>query len=236
MPGYELGRSTFATRDAAEQSAAANAFLWKVYRWMSVGLALTGAVAWFTANTPAVHQVVFGNPLVFYGLLIGELAMVLAFSAMVRHVRSATAAGMFLAYSAMNGLTMAFVFLLYTQSSVASVFLITAGSFAGLSFFGATTQRDLSPVGRFMLFGLIGVIIASVVNIFLASPAIYWVTTYAGVLIFAGLTAYDTQKLKALYAERGEGGNLALQGALILYLDFVNLMLFLLRLLGDRRR
>ena len=220
---------------AAAGAAAVNAFLWRTYRWMSVGLGLTGVVAYVVAATPAVHEVIFGNPMLFYGLLIGEVLMVIAFSRMVHRVPFGTAAAMFLAYSAVNGLTLSFIFLLYTQSSVAQVFFVTAGAFAGLSFVGATTKKDLSGIGRFLIMGLIGLIIASVVNLFLASPAIYWITTYAGVLIFAGLTAYDTQKLKKAFATHGDRGNLALHGALILYLDFINLMLFLLRLLGRRR-
>jgi FtsH-binding integral membrane protein len=220
---------------AAADTAAVNDFLWKTYRWMSFGLALTGLVAWVVANTPAVSNVIFTNPMLFYGLLIGEVVMVIAFTRMVSRLSFAQAAAMFLAYSAVNGLTLSFIFLIYTQGSVAQVFFITAGTFAGLSFFGATTKRDLSPMGRFLVFGLIGFLIASVVNIFLASGPLYWIITYAGVAIFAGLTAYDTQKLKNIYAAQGEGGNLALRGALILYLDFVNLMLLLLRILGRRR-
>lgn len=219
----------------AVASAAVNEFLWKTYRWMSVGLALTGMVAFLVANTPAITNVVFGNPILFYGLLIGELIMVVAFSRMVGRLSFGQAAAMFLAYAAVNGITFSFVFLVYTSTSVAQVFFVTAGSFAGLSFVGATTKKDLSPMGRFLFFGLIGVIIASVVNIFFASSALYWITTYAGILVFAGLTAYDTQKLKNLYAHQGEAGNLALQGALMLYLDFINLMLLLLRVLGNRR-
>ncbi len=214
---------------------ATNAFLWGVYRWMTVGLAATGIVALLTVSSPAVLEVIFGNRIVFYGLLLGELAMVVSFSSLAHRVSGATAALMFVGYAALNGLTFASIFLIYTHASIAQVFFISAGAFAALSFYGSVTQRDLSPVGRFMFMGLIGLIIASVVNIFWANSALYWVSTYAGVLIFAGLTAYDTQKLKALYAQQGASGNLALQGALILYLDFINLFLMLLRLFGNRR-
>lgn len=233
--GYQSQRAATGYSETV-RAAEVNEFLWKTYRWMSAGLGLTGLVAWFTANTPAIANAVFSNPILFYGLLIGEVLMVVAFTRMVSRVSFGQAAAMFLGYSAVNGITMSFIFLAYTQSSVATVFFITAGSFAGLSFIGATTQKDLSGFGRFLIFGLIGILIASVVNIFLSNPAIYWVTTYAGVLVFAGLTAYDTQKLKNMYLQAGEGGNLPLSGALMLYLDFINLMLFLLRLLGDRRR
>lgn len=212
-----------------------SAFLWGVYRWMTVGLAVTGLVALVTVSSPAMLDFIFGNRIVFYGLLIGELAMVMTFSAMAQRVSGATAALMFIGYAALNGLTFASIFLAYTQASIAQVFFVTAGAFAALSFYGSVTRRDLSPIGRFMFMGLIGLIIASVVNIFWANPALYWVSTYAGVLIFAGLTAYDTQKLKALYAEHGASGNLALQGALVLYLDFINLFLMMLRLFGSRR-
>jgi len=142
---------------------------------------------------------------------------------------------MFFLYAGITGLTFSVIFLLYTSSSIASTFLVTAGTFAGISVFGAVTKRDLSGVGRFALFALIGLIIASVVNIFLHSSALMWLTTFAGILIFAALTAYDTQKLKAMYAA-GVGGNLALRGALTLYLDFINMFLFLLRIFGQRNR
>lgn len=214
---------------------AVGAFLWKTYRWMSVGLAVTGLFALLVAHTPALTELIFGNRMIFYGLLIGELVMVVAFSAMAARLSFGAAAAMFIAYAAVNGLTLSFIFLIYTSSSVAQVFFITAGSFAGLAFIGATTKRDLSPMRSFLYIGLIGLILASVVNIFLANPAIYWITTYAGVIIFAGLTAYDTQKLKTMFASGGEQGNLAIRGALILYLDFINLLLMLLRIFGRRR-
>jgi hypothetical protein len=221
--------------EAIAGAEATSAFLWKTYRWMSVGLAVTGLVALAVANTPALTELIFGNRVIFYGLLIGELLMVIAFSSMAGRLPFGAAAAMFLAYAGINGLTMSFIFLIYTSSSVAQVFFITAGSFAGLSFIGATTKRDLSPMRSFLVIGLIGFILASVVNLFLANPAIYWITTYAGVLIFAVLTAYDTQKLKMLFAAGGEQGNLAIRGALTLYLDFINLLLLLLRIFGRRR-
>jgi len=231
---YDFGSASRAFAQTT-QSEAANAFLWRVYRWMTLGLLVTGFVALWTVSTPAVLQAIFGNSIVFYGLLFGELGMVIAFSSVARRATQTTAAAMFLAYAAMNGLTFASIFVLYTHASIAQVFFITAGAFAALSVYGSVTRRDLSPIGRFMFMGLIGLVIASVVNIFWASPALYWVSTYAGVLIFAGLTAYETQRLKQLYAAGGGAGNLALQGALVLYLDFINLFLMLLRLFGDRR-
>lgn len=225
-----LGRAESRTRSADRAD-----FFWKTYQWMSLGLGLTGLVAFIVANTPAIASIVLGNSIVFYGVIIAELAMVWSFSSKAHRMPTGKAAAMFLAYSALNGLTFSAIFLTYTQESIFQVFLISGGSFAGLSLFGMVTKRDLSPMGQFLFFGVIGIIIASVVNIFVASSALFTIINYGGVLVFAGLTAYDTQKLKNLYDARGEGGNLALRGALSLYLDFINLFLFLLRILGDRR-
>jgi FtsH-binding integral membrane protein len=221
-------------RPLASEAESANDILWVTYRWMSVGLGITGLVAWLVSNSPAALGLVLGNRLTFYALMAVELGLVLAFSAVARRASTAVAAAMFFAYAAINGLTFSVIFIVYTSASIASTFLVSAGAFAGLSLFGAVTHRDLSGVGRFALFALIGLIIASVVNIFLVSSALLWLTTFAGVAIFAALTAYDTQKLKALYAA-GETGNLALRGALTLYLDFINMFLFMLRLFGRRR-
>lgn len=215
-------------------TASASDILWVTYRWMSLGLAITGLVAWFVSQSPAAIELVLGNRLVFYGLILAQLGLVFAFNAVAVRASTAAAAAMFFVYAGVTGLTFSTLFLLYTASSIASTFLVSAGAFAGLSAFGAVTRRDLSGVGRFAMFALIGLILASVVNIFLASTALVWVTTLAGVAIFAALTAYDTQKLLALYAA-GEGGNLALRGALTLYLDFINMFMFLLRLFGRRR-
>jgi len=215
-------------------TASASDILWVTYRWMSLGLALTGLVAWFVSQSPAAIELVLGNRLVFYGLIIAQLGLVFAFNAVAVRASTATAAAMFFVYAGVTGLTFSTIFLVYTASSIASTFLVSAGAFAGLSAFGAVTRRDLSSVGRFAMFALIGLVLASVVNLFLASTALVWITTFAGVAIFAALTAYDTQKLLALYAA-GEGGNLALRGALTLYLDFINMFMFLLRLFGRRR-
>ena len=224
-----------ADRDLSSTADKSHDLLWVAYRWMSLGLALTGLVAFFISESPSATHFILGNRMVFFGLLFAELGMVIAFSAAAARVTAATAALMFLSYAALNGLTLSVIFLAYTQASLAETFFVTAGTFGALSLYGATTKRDLGPVGQFMSFGLIGLVIATVVNIFWANSVLYWATTYIGVFIFAGLTAYDTQKLKALFAARGEGQNLPLQGALILYLDFVNMFLFLLRLFGRRR-
>ena len=229
-----MNRYQATARPLVAQTESVNDILWVTYRWMSVGLGITGLVAWLVSQSPAALDVVVGNRIVFYGLLIAQLGLVIAFSPVAARASTAVAGAMFFVYAALTGLTFSVIFLVYTSSSIASTFLITAGAFAGLSVFGAVTRRDLSGVGRFAIFALIGLIIASVVNFFLASTALMWLTTFAGVAIFAALTAYDTQKLKALYAA-GVGGNLALRGALTLYLDFINMFLFLLRLFGRRR-
>ena len=229
---YHFGTQTAGARQGVSD---ASEFLWKTYRWMSLGLAATGIVAWMVASSPALLSALLGNKILFYGLLLGELALVFTISARVHRMTAQGAAAMFLLYAALNGVTFSFIFAIYTQSSIAQTFFVTAGAFGGLSFVGATTKKDLSAMGSFMYMGLFGLIIASVVNIFLQSSAVYWISTYAGVVIFAGLTAWDTQKLKTMYAQRGEAGNLAIHGALMLYLDFINLFLMLLRVLGDRR-
>jgi FtsH-binding integral membrane protein len=229
-----VNRYQATTRPVAVENESANDILWVTYRWMSIGLGITGLVAWLVARSPAAVDLVVGNRIVFFGLLFAQLGMVFAFSAVAARASTAVAAAMFFAYAALTGVTFSVLFLAYTSSSIASTFLVTGGTFAGLCVFGAVTRRDLSAVGRFALFAVIGLIVASVVNIFLASPALMWLTTLAGVVIFAALTAYDTQKLKALYAAGGAAGNLALRGALTLYLDFINMFLFLLRLFGRR--
>jgi FtsH-binding integral membrane protein len=219
----------------ATSTESANDILWVTYRWMSVGLAITGVVAWLVAHSPGAVELFVGNRIVFYGLAFAQLGLVVAFSAMVTRVSTATAAAMFFGYAAITGLTFSVLFLVFTSASIASTFFVTAGTFAGLSVFGAVTRRDLSVVGRFAVFALIGLVVASIVNIFLASSALMWLTTFAGILIFAALTAYDTQQLKEMYRAEGFGRNLALRGALKLYLDFINMFLFLLNLFGRRR-
>lgn len=233
--GNDAYRRTVGLADRSFAAAETSAFFAKTYRWMAVGLALTGLVAYSVANSPAALELVVYNRGLFYGLLFAELGLVFAFSSVAHRVSSFAAAAMFVTYAILNGLTFSVIFLMYTQTSVAQLFFVTAGAFAGLSFVGATTKRDLAPIGRFMIMGLIGLVIASIVNIFVQSGALQFVMSCVGVLVFAGLTAYDTQKLKELYAARGEAGNLALRGALTLYLDFINLFLFLLRLFGTRR-
>lgn len=214
-------------------------FIRRVYNWMGLGLAATALVALYTASNPQLLKMIFGNSLVFFGLILAELGLVIWLSAAINRLHYSTASMMFFVYSALNGLTMSVIFLAYTQASIASTFFVTAGTFGAMSFYGYTTKRDLSNWGSFLFMGLIGIVLASVVNIFLHSPMINWVVTYAGILVFVGLTAYDTNKLKEMaragFADEETEGKSAVMGALALYLDFINLFLMLLRIMGSRR-
>jgi uncharacterized protein len=214
-------------------------FLVRVYGWMSAGLAVTGLVALVVASSETLIRAILLNRVVFYGLLIGELAAVWSFGSIARRFSSGVAAAAFFTYATLNGLTFSVIFLVYTASSIGGTFFITAGTFGAVSAYGAATKRDLTGVGSFMFMGLIGIIIASVVNLFLGSEMISWVVAYLGVIIFTGLTAYHTQKILALNVLGNEGTDEdrkeAITGALILYLDFINLFLSLLRLMGRRR-
>ncbi len=211
----------------------------RVYGWMATGLMLTAIVSLFVISSPELLRFIFGNRMVFFGLVIGELGMVVALSAAINRLSGATAILMFLVYAALNGATMASIFLVYTGASISSTFFVTAGTFGAMTVYGRVTQRDLTSWGSFLFMGLVGIIIASVVNIFLKSPAVSWVVSCCGVLVFVGLTAYDTQKIKMLarmqFADRDGESRAAVLGALTLYLDFINLFLMLLRLFGQRR-
>jgi hypothetical protein len=222
---------------------AVSAFLGRVYRMMALGLGVTGLVALLVASSPAAMQFLLANRGILLLLLVAQLVTVFAFTGLVNRVSAGAAAAMFFGYAALSGVTFSTIFLVYTSSSIAGTFFVTAGAFAGLSAYGAVTKRNLDGLGSFLFMGLIGLVLASVVNIFLGSPAIYWLTTFMGVIVFTGLTAYDTAKLKRLAASSSSGqlsGELgrkvALQGALMLYLDFINLFLMLLRIFGGRRR
>jgi uncharacterized protein len=237
-PNQSRAQAVPAGRVLAASEEAARAFLQRVYLYMSVGLTVTGVVALGMVSSPTALQFVFGNPLVFYGLVIAELGLVWAFTPVARRASAGVAAAMFFGYAALSGVTFSVIFLRYTYGSIGSTFIVTAGTFAALSAYGAVTKRDLSALGSFCLMGLVGLVLASVVNIFLGSSMLYWLTTFVGVIVFTGLTAYDTAQLKALGAmgEEGEAQTKnALRGALVLYLDFINLFLLLLRLLGRRR-
>jgi uncharacterized protein len=213
-------------------------FITKVYGWMTLALVITGAIAWTVASSPALISIFLANKLVFWGLIIGELAMVWYLSAAVQRMSANTATFVFLMYALLNGLTLSVIFLVYTLGSIASTFFVTAATFGVMSAYGYFTKTDLTKIGNLLFMALIGLIIASLVNIFLKNSTLYWIITYAGVLIFVGLTAYDTQKIKEMNIIGNEGTEEdhkeAIMGALTLYLDFINLFLYLLRILGNR--
>lgn len=210
----------------------------KVYVWMTLALVLTGITAYGVANSLTLVETIFSNQLLFWGLIIAEFGLVFGISAAINRLSLATATLLFILYSVINGVTLSAIFLAYTASSIAQVFFITAGTFAAMSIYGYTTKKDLSSWGNLLFMALIGIIIASVANFFLKSDMLSLIVSYIGVIIFVGLTAYDTQKIKELlyeYGDEGEGGQkIALLGALSLYLDFINLFIYLLRIFGKR--
>lgn len=213
-------------------------FFSRVYGFMVLALAISGVAAFFVANNVGIQRVIFGNQLVFFGLIIGELVLVFILSARIQSMSRQTATLLFIAYSIVNGLTLSAVFLVYTSSSIASIFLISALMFGGMSLYGLKTKSDLNSAGRYLIMGLIGVIIASVVNMLLRSSTLNWLISILTVVIFTGLTAYDTQKLLNIskYDDGSENfQKVAIIGALQLYLDFINIFLALLRLFGNRR-
>lgn len=218
--------------------ALVQSFFMQVYGWMTSGLLATGILAYYTAHSPFLLSMIFSSKFVFYGLLIANLGIVFVLSRSIQSLSATAASFLFFTYAALNGLTLASIFLLYTQESIATVFFITAGTFGAMTAYGYLTKSDLSKWGSILFMSLIGLIIASLVNLFLQSPALMWVLTYVGVLIFVGLTAYDTQRLKEMaYSlnDEEEVGKFAVLGALTLYLDFINLFLYLLRIFGKRR-
>ncbi|PLR44076.1 hypothetical protein CYR40_16060 [Chimaeribacter arupi] len=215
-------------------------YMAQVYGWMTCGLLLTAFVSWYAANTPAVMQAIFSSQITFFGLIIAQLAVVFVLSGLVNRLSGAAATALFMLYSVLTGLTMSSIFVLYTYSSIASTFVVTGGMFGAMSLFGYTTRRDLSGMGSMLFMALIGIVLASLVNIWLKSTALMWAVTYIGVIVFVGLTAYDTQKLKNIGeqldpADRDGFRKYSIVGALTLYLDFINLFLMLLRIFGNRR-
>ena len=218
-----------------------NQFIQGVYNWMAVGLGLTGLVAFFVASSPAVAQLIFGNSIIFFGLIFGELGLVFYLSSRVHKMSASKATGLFLFYAALNGATLSIIFFAYTASSIASTFFVCAGIFVACSIYGMTTKKDLTSLGSFMFMGLIGIILASVINMFFRSDAVAMIVSYIGVFVFVGLTAYDTQKLKTMALTQPDGLDASvirkgsILGALSLYLDFINMFLFLLRILGVSR-
>ena len=232
-------QSTARTADARTQ-VQVNSFIRSVYNWMGIGLGLTGLIAYFVGNSPTMVQMIYSNTLLFFGLIAAELGMVFYLSARVQKIQASTATALFVIYSALNGVTLSFIFIAYTPASITSTLFVCAATFAACSVFGFVTKRDLTSLGSFMFMGLIGIIVASLINIFIQSSAMTTIISYIGVLVFVGLTAYDTQKLKnmAMTQPAGlEAGVIrkgAIMGALSLYLDFINLFLMLLYIMGGR--
>ncbi|MBK6931450.1 MAG: Bax inhibitor-1/YccA family protein [Saprospirales bacterium] len=224
--------------DAEQVQREQIAFIYKVYAWMGGALLLTAVVALLTASSPVMIQLIFGSKILFYGLIIGELALVWYLSAAIQRMSATAATGWFLAYAFVNGLTLSFIFLVYTAASLAGTFFVTAATFGAMSVYGYFTKRDLTTWGNLLFMALIGLILASLVNMFFNNEMIYWITTYVGIIIFVGLVAYDTQKIKNMNIIGNEGTEEdhkeAIMGALALYLDFINLFLYLLRVLGRR--
>jgi len=213
-------------------------FIGKVYRWMGIGLFLTAITAYFVASSESMVNMLASNSILFFGLLIAEFGLVIYLSARIQKMSAETATAAFIIYSVLNGVTLSLLLLIYTGASVASTFFTTALTFSAMSAYGYFTKRDLTTMGSYLQMGLIGLIIASVINIFWANGTMYWIISYVGVLLFVGLTAYDTQKIKKMET-MVEGvqvtQKMAIMGALTLYLDFINLFLMLLRILGDRK-
>ena len=231
---------SFGVRQAMSPVAAAErvtAFLRGVYGWMCVGLGVTAVVAMGTAGSPALMRTLISTPLVLPALMIGELGLVFYLAARVDRLAPSTASGLFLLYSALNGVTLSFILLVYTGQSVANTFVVCAVMFGALAFYGTTSSRSLAGVGQFAFMGLIGVIVASLIGIFWHSDALQFVISCAGIVVFTCLTAWDAQRLKAMALALPEGsvGSYTIVGALSLYLDFINLFLLLLRFLGGRR-
>jgi FtsH-binding integral membrane protein len=229
----QAGRAGAVT-EAAER---VTAFLRVVYGWMAVGLTLTAVVAWMVAGSDTLIYTIASNRLLFWGIFGAQLGVVIFLSARVHKLAPGTAAALFLGYSALTGLTMAFVLRVYTGESVATTFFVTAGTFGALALYGTVTSRSLAGMGQFLFMGLVGIVIASVVGIFWQSDGLQFVIAFCGVILFTLLTAYDAQQLKAiaLSVPPAQSGSYAIVGALRLYLDFINLFLYLLRFLGGRR-
>jgi FtsH-binding integral membrane protein len=239
MADYQTIRTGVAGTRTAEIDAGLRAHMNKVYGLMSVAMLITAGVAWAVGTNDAMVAAIFGTPMKWV-VMFAPLIMVFAFSAMINRLSVAAAQLFFYTYAAAVGLSLAFIFAVYTSTSIAQTFLVTSIAFAGLSLYGYTTKKDLSGMGTFLMMGLIGLIVASVVNIFLASSAMAFAISVIGVLIFAGLTAYDTQTIKNTYLQHAQMGDRewmgksAIMGALSLYLDFINMFMFLLSFLGNR--
>jgi uncharacterized protein len=239
MADYQTIRTVGAGAQTAQIDAGLKAHMNKVYGLMSVGMAITGGVAWAVGTNDALLSAIFSTPLKWVVMFL-PLVMVFAFGALLPRLSVAAAQLFFYVYAAAMGLSLSFIFAVYTGASIAQTFFVTAIAFAALSLYGYTTKKDLSAMGTFLIMGLVGLLVAMVVNIFLASAALTFAISAIGVLIFAGLTAYDTQNIKNTYlqhAQMGDAewmGKAAIMGALQLYLDFINMFMFLLNFLGNR--
>lgn len=228
------------TNTQSIEQSARNILFRNVYIYMTLALIITGITSLVVAFSPNLTYIVFSSKYVFYGLLLIELALVWYLSARINKLSFTTATIFFVIYSLLNGITLSFIFLIYTQSSIAMTFFVSAGTFGVMALVGTLTKKDLSSWGNILMMAVVGLIIATVVNLFWANSTLYWIITYAGVLIFVALTAYDAQKIKRTIDTFGNEVNettqkIALMGALSLYLDFINLFLYLLRILGSRK-
>lgn len=222
--------------EVSQYDAGLRSYMLHVYNYMAAAMAVTGAVAYGVSKSETLMAAIFGTPLQWV-VMLAPLGFVIFLSARIHKMSASAAQTTFWIYAGLMGLSLSFIFLVYTGASITRVFFVTSAAFAGLSLYGYTTKKSLSGMGSFLMMGLIGIIVASVVNIFLASPMMQFVISVAGVLIFAGLTAYDTQQIKNMYAESDSGEVMekkAIMGALKLYLDFINMFLFLLQLFGNR--
>ena len=237
MDYEEFSNSNVITSDSQmEMSAAFPVLIRKVYMWMSLALVITGFTAYYVATNETILTTIFTNQILFWGMIIAELALVIGVSAAINRLSLTTATLMFILYSVINGALFSSIFLIYTASSIATVFFITAGTFGVMALIGYTTKTDLTSIGKYLFMALIGLIIATLVNMFIKSEGFTLILSYVGVLVFVGLTAYDTQKIKQMLLQApdaGEGAQkMALLGALSLYLDFINLFIYLLRIFG----
>jgi uncharacterized protein len=238
MAHYETATNRFATADAnARLSEQVSAFLGAVYRWMCAGLAITAVTAWYVASSPQLALTIATNRPVFWALVIAQLGIVFALSARVDRMAPSTASLLFIVYSSLTGVTLSLILLVYTGASVATTFLVASGMFATMAIYGTLTHRNLQGVGQFLFMGLIGMILASLVNLFWQNDGLQFVISFIGVIVFTGLTAYDAQRLRAMALASSDGrtGSYAVVGALALYLDFINLFLMMLRFMGQRR-
>lgn len=237
MAQFDIGSSSAFPTTAEASAERVTAFLRKVYGWMFAGLAVTAAVASTVAGSPALLQHIFSNQFLYFGLILAELGLVFYLSAKVQTLAPNTAMTLFIIYSALNGVTLSFILLLYTGESIGSTFLVTAGMFGAVALYGSTTSRSLAGAGQFFFMGLIGLVLASIVGMFWHNDALQFLITIIGVIVFTGLTAWDAQRLKQMAATVPDDrtGSYAVVGALALYLNFINLFLMLLRVLGGRR-